>query len=126
MVCRGVELIVGGKRDQQTGPIIMLGVGGIFVELLDDVAFARVPISPDRARELAGNLNSQKLLDGFRGSEPVSRQLLGDLVERVAAVLVSHPEIAELDLNPVIAAGDRLVVADAAVVVSNDHVPEGP
>ena len=102
----------------------MLGVGGVFVELLDDVAFARVPVSRDRAHALSGDLRSQELLDGFRGAEPVSRMLLATWSSSVSTVLVPHPEVVELDLNPVLAAGDRLVVVDAAVVLSNGRSQE--
>jgi acetyltransferase len=80
------------------------------------VTFARVPIVHSRARRIASDLRSQALLDGVRGGPAVDRALLSDLLERVSAFLVAHPQIVELDLNPVIASGDRLLVADAAVV----------
>ena len=119
MVHGDVELIAGGRRDALFGPVVMLGIGGVYVEVLDDVAFARVPTSPTRARALAGKLRSQVLLDGFRGAEPVDREALANLLERISTLLVAHPEIVELDLNPVLASSDGAVVADATAIVAD-------
>jgi acetyltransferase len=115
-----LELIIGGHRDPLFGPIIMLGIGGIYVEVLDDVTFARAPIRPARNREMIDDLRHQILLDGFRGSTPVDRATVAEMLDRVSALLAANPQIAELDLNPVIVSGDRLVVADALVVQTPD------
>lgn len=115
MLAPGAELIVGGRRDPLAGPIVVLGVGGVFVELLDDVAFARAPVSPERALELTRELRAQALLDGFRGADPVDRAALAELIERLGSLLSANPGIVEADLNPVIAHGARLTVADALI-----------
>jgi acyl-CoA synthetase (NDP forming) len=115
MVPGGVELIVGARRDPQAGPIVMLGIGGVFVELLEDVVFARASLGPTRAVELVDELRAQRLLDGFRGAEPVNRAALAEVVERLGALLVANAEIAEIDLNPVIASGGTVTVADALI-----------
>jgi hypothetical protein len=115
MVPPGVEVIVGARHDPHAGPIVMLGIGGIFVEVLEDVTFARAPIGSDRARALVDELSSQRLLNGFRGAPPVDRATLVEVMERVGALIAANPRIAEVDLNPVICNGAKLVVADALI-----------
>ncbi|MFN8636634.1 MAG: acetate--CoA ligase family protein [Chloroflexota bacterium] len=118
----GVELIVGLFRDPVFGPVVMLGLGGIFVEVLRDVTFRMAPISRTDALQMLGELRGARLLDGVRGAPPVDRKALADLLVVVAgpdglATRQDNGEVVEeLDLNPVFAYADGAVVADARVV----------
>jgi acetyl-CoA synthetase/acetyltransferase len=110
-----VELILGGWRDAEAGAVVMIGVGGIFAETLHDVAFARAPVTRERALAAVGRLESQALLDGVRGRSGIDRETVAELMERLSAVLVANEWISEVDLNPVIVSGARAVVVDALV-----------
>ena len=117
----GVELIVGVVRDPRFGPVVMCGLGGIFVEVLRDVAFRLAPIARADALEMLGELRAARLLDGVRGAPPVSRAALADLLLTVAgpdglALGAGGEAIEELDLNPVFAYSDGAVIADARIV----------
>lgn len=103
MVADGVELIVGARRDPLAGPVVASGAGGVMVELIENVVFARAPIRRTRACELIGELRCQKLLDGFCAGPAVDRDALAELIERVGALLGANAQITEVDLNPVIA-----------------------
>ena len=98
----GVELVLGGKRDPQFGPVIMVGIGGIFVEVLKDVSFKIAPVNAYEAKEMLSELRSQALLNGFRGQLPVDRDAFGYTIQQFSLLLAEHPEIVEMDLNPLI------------------------
>jgi len=113
----GTEVIVGVTRDPQHGPVVVFGLGGIFVELIGDVAFRTVPLARADALEMIGSLRYAAALDGVRGAKPVNREALADLLVAVSAIVESHPEIQEVDLNPVIAGPDGYAIADARIVL---------
>jgi acetyltransferase len=113
----GVELIIGVTRDPQFGPIMMFGLGGTLVESLRDVAFRRLPVGHDDALNLIGELRAQEVLDGARGATLVDRDRLAALMASVSELCRTHPEIAELDLNPVIAGPDGCQILDARILV---------
>jgi acyl-CoA synthetase (NDP forming) len=115
MARSGAELIVGGLRDPQLGPVVMLGAGGVYSALIADRRFRIAPLRDVDADAMIAGMRSQGLLDGYRGAAPVDRAALRDLLLRVSALMSAHPEITEIDLNPVIAYGDRLTVVDAKV-----------
>jgi len=117
MARRGVELIVGVVRDPQFGPVMMFGLGGTLVESLREVVFRPLPIGHDDALELIAELRTQDVLDGARGAPVVDRGRLATLMASVSAVCVAHPEIAELDLNPVVASSEALAILDARVLL---------
>ncbi|MEJ2053514.1 MAG: acetate--CoA ligase family protein [Calditrichaceae bacterium] len=98
----GVELVLGGKRDGRFGPVIMVGIGGIYVEMLKDVSFRIAPVNTFEAREMLAELRSQVLLDGFRGHPKVDRDALAYTIHQFSLLLAEHPEILEMDLNPMI------------------------
>lgn len=98
----GVELVLGGKRDPQFGPVIMVGIGGIFVEVLKDVSFKIAPVNAYEAKEMLSDLRSQALLNGFRGQPLVDRDAFGYTIQQFSLLLAEHPEIVEMDLNPLI------------------------
>jgi acyl-CoA synthetase (NDP forming) len=118
MVPRGTELIVGAKRSPGTGAVVMVGAGGVFTELLDDVAFCRAPASPTGALRAISTLRSQRLLDGYRGQPAIDRAAVAAIMATLSAVMAAHPDIAEVDLNPVIAWPDGAIVVDALVRVA--------
>ena len=117
MVSGGIELIVGAQRTQATGPVIMLGVGGIFAEVLDDVVFCRAPASVASVHAALGRLRSQRLLDGYRGMPPVDRNAVAAIGARLSEIIAANPSISEVDLNPVIASGDGVIIVDALIRV---------
>jgi acetate---CoA ligase (ADP-forming) len=115
----GREIILGITRDATFGPMLMVGLGGIHVEVLRDVAFAPVPIGPYEALALLGELKGAALLDGVRGSPPADRAALAELMARLSRFAADHADlIEEIDLNPVIvhAQGQGLTVVDALIV----------
>ncbi|MEQ8652342.1 MAG: acetate--CoA ligase family protein [Kiloniellales bacterium] len=114
----GVEVILGVVQDPIFGPVMMFGLGGIFVEVLKDVAFRALPMSRADAAEMLDQIASRKILEGVRGRGPVDRQALLDLMMAVAALAEAHPEIAEIDLNPVIVREEGLDLADARMILA--------
>jgi len=99
----GQEVIVGMKRDPQFGPLLMFGLGGIYVEVLQDVSYGVAPVSERKAREMVESINAYPILKGVRGNQGVEIDALVDIVQRVSKFSTDFPEIEELDLNPVIA-----------------------
>ncbi|MPZ22179.1 MAG: acetyl-CoA synthetase [Dehalococcoidia bacterium] len=110
----GTEVIVGMSRDPQFGPLLMFGLGGVFVEVLEDVSFRLAPIERRDAREMIAEIKGRPLLAGFRGLPPVDTDALEDLLLKVSEFIAGNPDVAELDLNPVRAGVDgQPVVLDA-------------
>ena len=115
----GLEIILGTSRDPDFGPMLMVGLGGIHVEVLRDVAFAPVPIGPDEALALLGGLRGAAIFDGVRGAPPADKTALVELMAALSRFAADHADaIAEIDLNPVIVHGDGkgLSVVDALIV----------
>ena len=119
MVTGGIEAIVGVTQDPSFGPLIMFGLGGIYAELLKDVALRLHPLTDLDARELIGSVKMAKLFEGYRGSPPSDTQALEDLLLRLSALVEDVPEIAELDLNPVkvMPQGEGYWIVDARIMV---------
>ncbi|MFC6734150.1 MULTISPECIES: acetate--CoA ligase family protein [unclassified Haladaptatus] len=115
MLDEGTEFIVGVVRDPEVGPVVMFGVGGVFVEVLNDVAFRALPLTEFDARQLLDDIDAQSFLDGVRGGTGVDRTALVDLLLDVSDLIESHPDITELDLNPVFAYEDGAAIVDASV-----------
>ncbi len=126
MVTGGTEVIVGAVHDDQFGPLVMLGAGGILADLLDDRGFRLAPLSDEDADALIGSLHLARLLDGYRGAPVVSRAALRDVLVRVATLVDDLPEVAELDLNPLICRSDGLFVVDARVRVVRARLARDP
>jgi acyl-CoA synthetase (NDP forming) len=117
MVPAGVEIMVGARIDPQFGPLIVVGLGGILVELLKDTTLALAPVTHAEALALLHNLKGRKLLDGFRGSEPVNADALADVIVRLSEFAADQRDhIAELDVNPLICTGRRVIAVDALMV----------
>ncbi len=113
----GIEIIIGTFKDPQFGPVIMFGLGGIFVEVLKDVAFRIVPIERRDAAEMIKEIKGYALLKGYRGMEPAHLPSLEDILMKVSDFVERTPEIKEIDLNPVIAYKDSAVAVDARIVL---------
>jgi len=114
----GLEVVIGGLRDPAYGPAVMVGLGGVLVEVMDDVAFALVPITPRYAETLLRSLRGAAVLDGVRGAAPVDVAALAAVVVAVGDLLVGIPEITELDLNPVLAGPDGAVAVDVRLATA--------
>ncbi|RZU75483.1 acyl-CoA synthetase (NDP forming) [Micromonospora kangleipakensis] len=108
----GVELIVGARRDPRFGPVLLVGFGGVYAELIADTAVDLAPVDRDGARDLLARLRGAALLAGFRGRPAVDLDALADVIVAVSRVAAAHPEIAELDLNPVLATPHGAVALD--------------
>ncbi|MFA9418396.1 acetate--CoA ligase family protein [Natrinema sp. HArc-T2] len=121
MLDPAVELIVGVLRDEEVGSVLMFGVGGIFVEVMRDVAFRALPLTEHDARSLVNEIDAQELLDGVRGNAGIDREALVDLLVDVSEIATANPSITELDLNPVFASPDGTVIADASIILDTDE-----
>jgi acyl-CoA synthetase (NDP forming) len=119
MISGGIELIVGAQRSKATGAVIMLGVGGIFAEVLDDVVFCRAPASAAAVGAALGRLRSQRLLNGYRGMPPVDRDAVAAIGARLSEIVAANPSISEVDLNPVIVTGTNAIIVDALIRVED-------
>ncbi len=117
MAPQGLEVIVGMATDPQFGPVLMFGLGGIWVEVLKDVSFKIAPLTRDDARSAIQETIASRLLQGFRGSEPVDVGALEDILLRVSAFVASTPEVREMDINPIFAYPDGAMAVDARVIL---------
>jgi acetyltransferase len=118
MMTSGLELILGGKRDRSFGPVVILGLGGVFVEVFDDVAFRVAPLSRADAEEMVEEIRGKRLLDGFRGKPRLDRETLIKALTSVSDILTENRTIAELDINPLFVLEKGVVAVDARVLVS--------
>ncbi len=113
----GIEVIVGGLRDNVFGPVVMFGLGGIFVEVLKDVSFRVAPLTHEDALDMIKEIKARKILEGYRNTPPVNKEALADIIVKVAKLLEENPEIDSLDLNPIIAYPDKAIVVDARIIL---------
>ena len=114
----GIEVIVGVSTDPQFGPVLMFGLGGVLVEVLKDVSFRIIPIVARDARQMIREIKGFPLLEGYRGQDPADLAALEKLLLRVSEFVEQHPEVSELDLNPVFAYKDGALAVDARIVLS--------
>jgi acetyltransferase len=117
MAAEGVEVIIGTKYDDQFGPVIMYGLGGVFVEILKDVSFRVLPITPAGARKMVEETKSYPLLNGARGKPKLDQKALRKLLMLCSEVVEAYPEIEEMDLNPVIIHEKGLSIVDARIIL---------
>lgn len=115
------ELVMGLIRDAQFGPCVMFGLGGIYTEVLKDTAFRVAPLSPRDAESMLEELRAKDILDEFRGSPAVDRSLLVKSLVQLGDLALKHPEIAEIDINPMIVHGSKPVAVDALVVLKSGN-----
>ncbi len=119
MIHGGVEAIIGVTQDPSFGPLIMFGLGGVYVELLKDVVFRIHPLTDVDAQEMVRSVQSYPLLEGWRGAAPGDVPALQDVLLRVSAMVEDLPEIVEMDLNPVkvLSPGHGCVVVDSRILL---------
>jgi acetyl-CoA synthetase (ADP-forming) len=117
MMPTSTEVIVGGIRDRQFGPSIMFGIGGMFTEIYDDVAFRVAPIDEVDALNLIHELKGSKILEGTRGKPPVDLNLIINVLINASNLMMAHDAISQLDLNPVIAYSDSVCAVDSRIVL---------
>jgi len=113
----GTEIIIGTSKDPQFGPVIMFGLGGIFVEMLKDVSFRIIPVARRDVQEMIQEIKGYPLLQGYRGKEPASIPVLVDMILKISNLINKNPQIKELELNPVFAYKDRAVAVDARIIL---------
>ncbi len=116
----GVEIIIGMYKDAQFGPVLMFGLGGIFVEVLKDVSFRIVPLARRDAGEMIKEIKGYILLQGYRGQESANIPYLEDLLLKISDFVEQTPGLKEIDLNPIFAYKDGSVVVDARIVLDED------
>jgi acetyltransferase len=117
MALPGLEVIAGMNRDPQFGPVILFGLGGIMVEIFQDVSLRLSPLAREEALAMIREIKGYGLISGYRGREPVDEQALADCLLAVARIAEDQPEIMEIDFNPVFAYPDRIQVADVRMIV---------
>ncbi len=117
MAKEGIEVIIGTKIDDQFGPIIMYGLGGVMVEILKDVSFRVLPISPTAARKMIEETKSFPILDGVRGGAASDKKALCKLLLLCSEIIQAYPQIEEMDLNPVIVHEKGLSIVDARIIL---------
>lgn len=117
MVKDGTEIIIGSTIDPVFGRIIMFGLGGVFVEVLEDVSFRLVPLTRYDAKEMIGEIKAAKVLDGFRGRPPADKEAIENLILKTAEFVIKYDKISEFDMNPVFALKKGATIVDARIVL---------
>ncbi|MCD1294225.1 acetyl-CoA synthetase [Methanocella sp. CWC-04] len=115
----GTEVIVGAKRDPQFGPVILFGLGGIFVEVFKDVSLRVAPVNKKMAMNMIGGIKGYVILKGYRGKNGVDIDALADIIVKVSDLMMSRKDVQELDANPVIAYEKGAVAVDARVLLKD-------
>jgi succinyl-CoA synthetase beta subunit len=116
----GTEVIVGGLRDESFGPTVLVGLGGVFTEVFEDTSHRLAPIDTDEARTAIGELRSATLLRGYRDRPAADLDALAATVRAVGDLVANHEQLAEVDLNPVLASPDGAVALDGLVTLRED------
>lgn len=119
MVDPGKEVIVGMSRDPQFGPLILFGLGGIYVEVLQDVTFRLAPVNERAARKMVTEIRSAPLLRGVRGEEPSDLDALTEIIQRVSQLVMDFPNILELDINPLVVHPRGAIALDARLSIED-------
>lgn len=117
---KGKEVIIGGKRDPQFGPVILFGFGGIFVEVFEDTSLRVAPIDEEEARRMVEEIKAYPLLTGIRGEEPVAVDKLIQSITKVSELMDEHPEIREMDLNPTIVTPEESHAVDLRILMEGE------
>jgi acyl-CoA synthetase (NDP forming) len=120
MISGGREVILGGKRDPSFGPVVMFGLGGVYVEVFDDVAFRVAPLTGEDAEEMIAEVKGSRLLRGIRGEKPSDVEAAVDCLLRLSQLLQDFPAIAEVDINPLIVLEKGAKAVDARIVLKHE------
>ena len=118
----GVETIVGTNRDPQFGPVVLFGLGGVFVEVLEDTTVRIAPVSEPEAAEMIEEIDSAPLLRGARGREPVREDAIVETIQRLSQLVIDFPAIVELDVNPLVATPDGVAAIDLRLTVDPEQL----
>lgn len=121
---KGIELFLGSSHEEGFGQLVFCGLGGIFVEVIKDVATGMAPLNRPEALAMIRSLKSYKIIKGIRGHKGVDENKYAEIMMRLSTLLHFCPEIREMDLNPLIGRGDRIVVVDARIRVGNEGMRE--
>ncbi|HMK82095.1 MAG TPA: acetate--CoA ligase family protein [Candidatus Bathyarchaeia archaeon] len=124
MARAGLEVIIGGTRDPQFGPVVMFGLGGIFTEVLKDVTFGLVPIRKSEAHEMIRGIRAYRALTGFRYRLPVNEPAIASAMVQVSKIMNENQQIGQIDLNPVMAYSRGCSVVDARILLASAHKTE--
>jgi acetyl-CoA synthetase len=117
MIPQGVELVVGARNDPLFGPLIVVGLGGVLVEVLKDSAISPAPVTASEAEGMLRRLKGARLLEGFRGAAAVDIEKLSQVISDISRFVADHRDaVAELDVNPLICSGDRITAVDGLIV----------
>jgi len=116
MVPQGTEIIIGMMKDPHFGPVIMFGLGGIFVEILKDISFRILPIEERDAREMVNEIKGFEILKGVRGEGPKNIKAIKNLLLKISQLALENPEINEIDLNPIFVFEKGLQIVDARMI----------
>jgi acetyl-CoA synthetase (ADP-forming) len=114
---RGVEIIVGGLKDPVFGACVMFGMGGTWVEVMNDVSFRLAPTTIKAATEMIGEIKAYPLLTRYRGSEGVDIEKVASIIMKISKLMSENPNIAEIDVNPIFARTDSVIAVDARIVL---------
>lgn len=117
MAPAGTEFVIGGTRDRQFGPAVMFGLGGIYVELFRDVSFRLAPLSEDEAFGMIMETKASRLLTGFRGSGPLDEEAAARTIVALGALMVEHPEIDSVDINPLFVYPKGVLAVDVRILL---------
>ena len=121
MVRPGAEVIVGSSKDPQFGPVIMFGLGGIFVEVLKDVSFRIVPVRQRDAEEMIQEIKGYSLLQGYRGKEPSDIAALVEIILKLSQFMEENQQVKELELNPIFAYAEGALAVDARIILEEEE-----
>ncbi|MDA2933241.1 acetate--CoA ligase family protein [Acidobacteria bacterium AH-259-D05] len=116
MAGEGVETIVGLKRDEAFGPVVMFGIGGIFVEVYKDVSFRLCPVGDEEVEAMVNEVKGHKLLQGFRGMPKADMEALKKVILAVCSLGTENPEVSSIDLNPVRVNGEGALALDTRII----------
>jgi acyl-CoA synthetase (NDP forming) len=119
MLSGGREVILGGKRDESFGPVVMFGMGGVYVELFEDVVFRLAPLTRGDAAEMIAEVRGSRLLRGVRGEPPVDMEAIIEALLALSQLMIGCPEVAEVDVNPLLVFEQGAAAVDARVVVKH-------
>jgi acetyltransferase len=119
MLPGGREVILGGKRDPSFGPVVMFGSGGVYAEVFEDIALRLAPLTRESASEMIAEVRGSQLLRGVRGERPVDVEAVVEVMLALSRLLVECPEVAEIDVNPLLVFEEGVAAVDARVVVKS-------
>jgi acyl-CoA synthetase (NDP forming) len=117
----GLELFIGVKKEKGFNHTILCGLGGIYIEILNDVSAGLSPISKEEARRMITSLRGYKLMEGARGEDGIDESQFAEIIQRVSALVEVAPEIIEMDINPLIGTKEKITVVDVRIKIEKEY-----